>query len=326
MRSFLLIGLAALTSGQLPAQGVERFEFSEPHMGATFRIVLYAENETLARAGAMTAFTLISRLDSLFSDYRADSEISLLTSEPGLGKSLPISSELWTLLRVAQEWSRKTAGAFDVTIGPLSKLWRWSVRRGELPDAARVEAARDRVGYRLLCVNPDVAAVRFLREGMSLDLGGIAKGFAADAAVAELARMGIHSVLVDAGGDLALGDAPPGESGWRIALPQPEGGTLMLTHAGVATSGDAYRWLEFNGVRYSHIIDPATGLGVPDAPVVVVIAADATSADVLASSLTVLGFDDRVALLRTIPRVAARISGPEGYQTRNFPQTPGANR
>jgi thiamine biosynthesis lipoprotein len=326
MRLSFPIVLAALTSGQLSAQALERFEFSEPHMGTTFRIVLYAADPVLAGDGAAAAFTLIWRLDSLFSDYRTDSEVSLLTSQPNRGEPIPISTELWSLLRVAQEWSRKTDGAFDVTIGPLSKLWRWSVRRGELPDGARVEAARGRVGYQFLCVDPNVVAVRFLREGMALDLGGIAKGFAADAAVAELAGRGIFSVMVDAGGDIAVGEAPPGETGWRIALPQSQDGTLVLANAGVATSGDTYQRMEFDGVRYSHIIDPATGLGVPEAPIVVAIAADATSADVLASSLTVMGRREGLAFIRAIPGVAARVSGSGGYETENFPQRHGAYR
>ncbi len=316
MRSLALAGLGLLGAAALAAQDARRFEFAEERMGTIFRVVLYAFDESAARQGAAASFSLVARLDSLFSDYRTDSEIARLGSASPT-EPVSVSTELWTILRIAQEWSVRTGGAFDVTVGPLSKLWRWAARRGEIPDAARIAAARAAVGFRRLEVDPARPVVRFLEPGMALDLGAIAKGFAADAVVAELARRGIRSVLVDAGGDLALGDSPPGEPGWRIGL--PEGGSVVVARVGVATSGATYRYREVAGVRYSHVIDPATDLGVRDAPFVTVIAADATSADVLASTLTVLDPEAGRALLRSVEGTAAKVSGPFGYRTANFP-------
>lgn len=285
-------------------------------MGTTVRIILYAEDGEVARTGAQAAYALVARLDSLFSDYRTDSEIAQLgLAHPG--DPVPVSAELLALLVCSQGWSERTAGAFDVTLGPLTRLWRWSSRRGELPDSTRLAASRSASGFRLLELDTVRSSVRLLRPGMVLDLGGIAKGFAADAMLEALARRGLRSVMVDAGGDLALGTAPPGEPGWRIMT--PVGDSLVLSNVGVATSGDNYRHLEIEGVRYSHVLDPATGLGVRDVSVVTVIAPDATAADALASALTVMTPAAGRTLLETLEGVAARVSGGQSYQTPNFP-------
>jgi len=152
---------------------------------------------------------------------------------------------------------------------------------------------------------------------MGLDLGGIAKGYAADAALAELRARGLHRALVDGGGDLALGAPPPGSDGWRIALPQGE--RLVLADAGVATSGDRHRYLEVDGVRYAHVVDPRSGVGVRQAPTVTVIAPDGTTADVLASALTVMDAAAGKALLASVPGASARVQGSEPWISRNFP-------
>jgi thiamine biosynthesis lipoprotein len=152
---------------------------------------------------------------------------------------------------------------------------------------------------------------------MALDLGGIAKGYAADVALEELRRRGLRVALVDAGGDIVVGDAPPGEGGWRVEI--PGGQHILLSGAAVATSGDRYRYVEIDGVRYSHVVDPRTGLGCPDAPAVTVVAQDGTTADVLASALTVMDAATGRALIRGIPGVSARVRGAEVWTSESFP-------
>lgn len=273
-------------------------------MGTTFRIVVFAPDSAIAARGAAAAFAIIAGLGLRFSDYDPASEVSRLGEVAGLGRGREVSRELLDILALARAWSERTGGAFDVTVGPLTRLWRWSARRGELPDSARVARARAAVGWPYLEVDGDAGAVRLTRPGMAIDLGAIAKGYAADAALAELARRGLPSALVDAGGDIAVGEAPPGEAGWRVAV-APGGSdgaprTLSLAGVGVATSGDQFRYFEVDGVRYSHVLDPRTGLGVTRPVAVTVIARDAATADVLASALSVLDEATGRALVRSV--------------------------
>jgi thiamine biosynthesis lipoprotein len=292
------------------AHDPRRFAFAERHMGTTFRIVVFATDSARAARGAAAAFDRIGRLDRRLSDYDPDSELSRLGTSAGRATGRAVSPELLEILVVARLWAERTDGAFDPTVGPLTRLWRWSARRGTLPDPARLARARAAVGWQALDVDPAAGRVRMARPGMALDLGGIAKGYAADAALAELARHGLRSALVDAGGDIAVGDPPPGKEGWRIAVqdgPAPAGRAaapsrvLLLAGVGVATSGDAFRFFEVDGVRYSHIVDPRTGLGVTRTGAVTVIAPDATTADVLASALEVLDGEEGRGLVASVP-------------------------
>jgi thiamine biosynthesis lipoprotein len=321
-------------SGTRPDDDPRRFEFAERHMGTTFRIVVYAPDTATAAAGAAAAFAVIGGLDRRFSDYDPGSEVSRLGEVAGEKAGRKVSPELREILGIARRWSARTGGAFDVTVGPLTRLWRWSARRGELPDSARLERARAAVGWKSLEIDEAAGVVRLTRPGMAIDLGGIAKGYAADAALAELARRGLPSALVDAGGDIAVGEAPPGEPGWRVAVDGgagPEAAaetaeetlvlagaedmvyTLILADTGIATSGDRFRYFEADGVRYSHIVDPRTGLGVTRPKAVTVIAPDATTADVLASALSVLAEARGRALVASVP--GARMIETAGTDT-----------
>ena len=310
------LAAAALAPTLLPEEPLRRHAFEGRHMGTTFRIVVFAPDSATAADGVAAAFGVIAELDARLSDYDPSSELSRLGEVAGMGRGREVSPELGEVLAVARTWSERTDGAFDVTVGPVTQLWRWSARRGALPDSARLARARAAVGWRYLELAADRQTARLTRPGMALDVGGIAKGWAADAALAALARRGLTSALVDAGGDIAVGEAPPGEAGWRIAVDGMDTGdgaygiaadsdgarrTLTLAGVGVATSGDAFRFFEADGVRYSHIVDPRTGLGVTGPRAVTVIAPDATTADVLASALAVLDEAAGRALVASVP-------------------------
>lgn len=315
MTPSVLAVLAATLIGGMQADDPGRFEFAEPHMGTTFRVVLFAPDSATAADGAAAAFAMIAGLDRRLSDYDPSSELSRLGDVAGADEGTEVSPALLDILSRAREWSERTDGAFDVTVGPLTRLWRWSARRGELPDPERLARARAAVGWRHLRLDERAGTVRLTRPGMALDLGGIAKGYAADAALAELARRGLRSALVDAGGDMAVGEAPPGEAGWRVAV-EPGGeadaaaGTLVVAGIGIATSGDRFRYFEVDGVRYSHVVDPRTGLGVTRPVAVTVIARDAATADVLASALSVLDEAAGRALVASVPRARVVHLGP----------------
>ncbi len=306
-----------------------RFEFAEPHMGTTIRLVLYAPDQGTASRWAEHSFSTFQRLDSLFSDYRADSEISALAASAGSGGAMPVSAELIEVLTLAQDWNARTEGAFDVTVGSMTQLWRWAIRRGELPDEGRLQGAREQVDASALRLDLTAGTASLALSGMSLDLGGIAKGYTAQRVLDALREGGIVHAMIDAGGDLVLGAAPPGEPGWRVEF--PDGQIHYLADLAVAASGDRYQYLDVGGVRYSHILDPMTGLGIQDAPTVVVVAADGATADVLASALTVLAADpsavDRIvgADTRISVQILPRAQGGSRMESPGFPR-PRADR
>jgi thiamine biosynthesis lipoprotein len=319
MRTACIAALSCVTILGAPPGGdrlgsLQRFEVTEIHMGVPFRLVAYGAEEGQARAALSDAFATVARIDSLMSDYRPGSEVSRLSALSGR-RAARVSAETWHVLSLARAWSERTDGAFDPTVGPLTRLWRWSSRRGELPDPARLERARSAVGHRHLLLDADRRTVWLERAGMALDLGGIAKGFAADAALATLDEHGLSSALVDAGGDLALGAPPPGAEGWKVLV--PGGDVLLLSRSGIATSGDRHRRL-----GYSHVVDARTGLGLVEAPTVVVVALDATTADVLASALSVLEADAGEAFVRSLPGVSARAWGARSWASADFPRPP----
>jgi thiamine biosynthesis lipoprotein len=281
-------------------------------MGTTARVVLYASTEPAAQQAAAAAFARIAALEATLSDYRPESEISRLTRE-GVGRPVPVSRDLFRVLEAAQGLAARTRGAFDITVGPLSQLWRRARRQVELPSPGDLTAARAVSRHTFLTLDPGAQTATVSRAGMRLDAGGIAKGFAADEALLVLRERGLHHALVSVGGDLALGEKPPDREGWQVALAglHPVGsapGSPILVHvAGISTSGDAEQWVEIAGQRYSHIVDPSTGLGLTGHRSVTVVAGDAMTSDMLATAVSVLGHDDGMALVDGTPGAAALV-------------------
>ncbi len=293
---WLLLFICAL-SVHAGAQDLRRFTYSEAAMGTEFRVVLYATDATTANAAAGEAFARAAEIDSLLSDWRSDSEITRLSLSAGADRCTPASRDLISVLEHAQRIASASDGAFDVTVGPMTRLWRWAMRRAQLPPESRLSAARAAVGHEKVVVDSDRRCVRLTAPEMKLDLGGIAKGYAADEMLKTLRSKGITRSLVDAGGDIVAGDPPPGETGWtvetraldargRFALED-----VLLTNGAVATSGDAHRFLQAEGVRYSHLLDPRTGYGLTHRRLVTVLAPTGVEADALASAISVMGRD-----------------------------------
>jgi thiamine biosynthesis lipoprotein len=291
--SVLLAPLALASTAVAGEEELKRYESMQRHMGTDVQIILYAASHEQAEAAFLAGFARIEQLERVLSDYDRDSEASRLSQSSPMADPVPVSKDLWQALRVSVFVSRKSGGAFDVTIGPLSRLWRRAHRQGELPSSERLDAACDAVGYRLLRFDPGRQAVQLPRPGMRLDFGGIGKGMAADLALKEIRSKGIRSALVDSGGDMAIGDAPPGTAGWRVGVagldPDRAERVVQLANVGIATSGDAHQYVQIEGTRYSHIVDPGTGIGLTIRSSVTVIAADGTLADAVASAVSVLG-------------------------------------
>ena len=291
----------------------QRFEFTQPQMGVPFRIVLYATNDADAREAAEAAFRRISQLNDILSDYDTDSELNRLSRTAGQGRAVPVSDDLWRVLQAAQQMAVRSDGAFDVTVGPMVSLWRKARREKKLPRADLLANARESVGWQKLELNRQQRTAKLAVPDMKLDLGGIAKGYALDEAFKVLSDRGIRRALVTAAGDIVAGEAPPGRKGWRIELAPldatnaPPADFVWLRNAALSTSGDLFQHLEIDGKRYSHIVDPRTGLGLTDHSLVSVIARDGTTADALATAVSVLGPEEGLRLIESTPGAAARI-------------------
>lgn len=302
MKVHFLVPLLLLLAGcaTTKEEALTRFEFEKPQMGVPFRIVMYASSTNVASEAAEAAFKRVSQLNDILSDYDYDSELSKLGRTSGTGEIVKVSDELWTVLAKAQEFSKASDGAIDVTVGPYVQLWRRARRERKLPTAEAIEKARRRVGY----TNMDLKnhAVELKAPDMRLDVGAIGKGYAADEAMEVLKKFGITRAFVAASGDMCLGDAPPGQNGWKIQLLEAQDergqGFLVLKNCGVATSGDLFQFVEIDGKRYSHIVDPKTGVGLTDRSLVTVVAKDGMTADALSTTVAVMGPEDGLKLAR----------------------------
>jgi len=271
-------------------------------MGSKARIVLYQEFEYEALTKASLAFDTIQHLNDVLSDYDPNSEAMQLVSKPA-NRWHNVSNDLADVLSKSAKVWVASGGAFDPTVGPITQLWRAAAKSGEAPEPRAVREARSRVGLNLIEIDQAESAVRLATDGMRLDFGGIGKGYAAQRALETLEGLDAPIAFVDLGGDLAIGDAPPETKGWVISIESGVDNTkdITLTNCGVATSGDLYQFIEIDGIRYSHIVDPRTGLGLTTRIAVTVIADEPWLADALASALSVLGEEDSVHLREAFP-------------------------
>jgi len=303
--------LAHSNASAVDAEG-QRFEFTETQMGVPFKIVVYAEQQSAANHAVQAAFRRIGELNDILSDYEDTSELSRLSHTSPHAQPVHISDDLFRVLTRSQELARRTDGAFDVTVGPLVQIWRRARRQHALPPPERLAAAKAAVDYHAVKLLPDTKSVQLIKPRMRLDLGGIGMGYAVDEALAVLKKNGIRSAMIDASGDIGTLDPPPGKTGWRIGVSPDnvaDSGTrfVFLANKAFAISGDAYQHVEINGVRYSHIVDPQTGLGLTDRSAVAVIAGDCTTADSYATAISVLGPQKGLKLAADTPRVEAMI-------------------
>jgi thiamine biosynthesis lipoprotein len=281
----------------------KRYSFERGLMGSPFKLIIYAPDDSSAHKAAMSAYKRIEDLNVALSDYRDDSEINAVSAQSGTDKWIPVSKDLFDILFVSDDISKKTKGAFDATLGPIVQEWRRATRKGYLPDKDLIAQALARTGYNKVKYNKANHTIQLKQSGMRLDIGGLGKGYAADEAVKVLKSHGIKSAMIDAGGKLALMDPPPGEKGWKIVISSGRDSieTIEYANVGIATSGPTYRYLEYNGKRYSHIVDPKTGIGLEHHVRTTVISPDATEADALATAFSVSGIKEGKKYLKRFP-------------------------
>jgi thiamine biosynthesis lipoprotein len=302
-----------------PDATLTRFESVEPHMGTLVQVIVYVVGEDQAREAFRVAFDRIRELDATLSDYKEHSELNEIVRN-AVGRAVPVGDDLLAVLTKAQELAQASGGAFDVTQGPVIRLWRDARKTGRIPEANAVREASAHTGFRKMHVDAARRTVMFDMPGMALDVGGLAKGYAASQAIAALTRCGVRSAMVAVSGDLAFSEAPPGQRGWRVGI---EGGAgdgsqpsvLELTNAAVSTAGSREQHLDAGGRRYSHIVDPASGMGLTDDITVTVIARDGIDADGLDTAVSVLGATRGLALIASHPDAAALIIRRSGKET-----------
>ncbi len=278
LRFVLLLWLLPL-AGQSPPAGVTqaaagsagqtgqllRLEESLDAMGSTYSVALYGDNEDRMEAAVEAAFDEVRRLDRMLSNYRPDSELTDINRHAA-ERPVKVTPELFELLAKCREYSRQSEGAFDITVGPLMKVWGFYRGTGHLPAKDEVGRALKKVGYRNVILDAQNRTVRFSEPGVELDPGGIGKGYAVDQMVDALKENGIASALVSAGGSsiYALGTPNTDSKGWEVKIRDPKDARktvedLYLKNQSMSTSGSYEKFFEAEGHIYSHIMDPRTG-------------------------------------------------------------------
>ena len=355
--AWLGIGLLGCQSAE-DGPTAEKFVETREVMGTLATITVIAEGGRDAVSPMEAAFAALDSVNARMSAYQTESDIGRL-NRAGAAERVVVDPATFEVLEYARQCGELSGGAFDITVGPLIGLWREAAGRDQPPTEEELATVLACVGLKHLGTDPDRREVWFLRDGMRIDLGGIAKGYGIDRAVAALQAEGIEAGIVEVGGDLrCFGRIPQGLIGKQAALPvrtlrrkspgpvgssqeaqPPEGffpglrrtdaapltprrpwplgiqspfaeellGKIVLSEGAVATSGHYRRYTSVAGQRYSHILDPRTGLPVEDPASVTVIADDALTADALATTISVLGTHDGMVLADSLPGVEAAI-------------------
>ncbi|MEN8678593.1 MAG: FAD:protein FMN transferase [Akkermansiaceae bacterium] len=286
---------------------IVRVESERPLMGTLFKIITHGKDPGEGYLAMQEALDLAEDFGHRATDYDPNSELNRLTkSEPGV--PVPVSKELFDVLLLGKKLAKETGGIFDPTFGPLTHLWRETRRTRKVPSEEEIAAARSRCGIEFLIFDEERRTIAVKREDLQLDLGGIAKGFAADLIFEHLVKKGFSQTLVAAAGDLRMGDPPPGKEGWNIGLRTfrlTPTESVPLKNCAVSTSGDLFQRVTTGGKTYSHLIDLRTGLGLTTRRAASVIMPEAKMTDPLATAACLS--DDPKALFKKFPEASIRI-------------------
>ncbi len=303
---------SALTGNQVQVDSGYRLA-----MGTFARIIAVAPNEAVAQKSIDAGFSRQKRVEELMSVYIPESELNRVNAKAHQ-HPVRVHPMTFEVIERAVEWSRKSNGAFDVTIGPLVELWRNAGDANQPPSAEQLAEARTRIGYDKLILDANQLTVQFTAPGMKLDLGGIAKGYAIDQSVKAMRSAGASAGMVDIGGDIScFGSPAEGRKHWRIGLQDPSRADLNMAESAnllvlqfatpsndaiaVTTSGNYQRFTVIEGRRHSHIIDSESGQSSDALASVTIIAPDATAADALATAVSVLGAEEGLRLIENTP-------------------------
>jgi FAD:protein FMN transferase len=318
----------------------KKHAFSQPKMGSPLNITIYSDDSLRANQIATEAYKIVDSLNLIYSDYLENSELNRLSAKAGKDIFTKVSPALWDILQQSVRASQISNGAFDITVGRIVKLWRKTRIEKVFPNKNVLKILLQSTGYQNIILDSTNHSVKLLQENTQLDLGGIAKGYVAQVIVNFCKNKGIKKVLVDAGGDLAMvaPQPPEGESattnrtnktpplgagGLRIGITIPNSDELIprylvLQNQGVATSGNMYQFVKIKGKRYSHIVNPRTGLGVTHQRNVTVIAPDGATADWLATACSVLSVKKALALIKSLPNCELFMAEMQGEKIKTW--------
>ena len=295
-------------SGHAPQQS-KLYVQSQPAMGTAFTIYLYAGSDEQADALFGAAFEEIDRLDRTLSNYKPDSELSRINRLAGR-ETVTTDPEIFSLLQTCLDYSKRSGGTFDITVGPLMRAWGFFRGQGTYPAPWQLDRARGKVGWQKVQLDAGARTIHFAVAGMELDLGGIGKGYAVDRVIRKLRTAGVKAAMVNAGSSTiyALG-APPEEKGWLVRVPKPGDrsqtiSTVLLRDESLSTSGSYEKFFQLNGRTYCHIMDPRTGEPVEGMLQATVIAADGTTTEALSKPMFVMGTAEGTKYLAGFPHVS----------------------
>ena len=291
-------------------------------MGTFARVVAVAKDSQTAEAAIGAAFREQQQIEILCSYHRSDSELNRVNRE-AFDKPVKVDKRTFEVLQQALHFSKLSQGAFDVTVGPLMDLWRSAGEANAAPTDAAIAEARSKVGWQKMVLDANEMTVRFGVEGMKIDLGGIAKGYAIDKSIEAMKEWGLLGGMVDIGGNVRCFGKPAhvyksgfrrSKAKWLIGLQDPNVApddlspgkpvlVLKLTEGAVATSGHYRRFVTVQGKKQTHIMDPHSGYGSANLASVTIIAPDATTADALSTAVSVMGTEEGLALVEALPDV-----------------------
>ena len=288
-------------------------------MGTEVSITVYRQSAEADRASADldAAFAAVAEIDELMSLYKPDSELAALNTNAGKG-AMPINDHVFSVLKAAVHYAALTGGALDITVEPIVRTWGFfDVKDAAVPDQGQIDQALNRTGMHRLTLNRQDGSAA-LKSNTHVDLGGIAKGYAVDRALAVLRDRDVPAALVNLGGTVAVTGTHPSGRPWAIGVRHPRDnrliGEIRLREGAVSTSGDYDRYFEYEGKRYSHIVDPRSGWPVEGVYAVTVVAPNATAADALSTAAYVLGPEDGMSVLAACAGVEGMMIQPNSDQ------------
>lgn len=285
-------------------------------MGSRFEISVVHADAKRGQEAIDAAYAEIERIEALISEWRETSTVSELNRKAGV-EPVEVTDELLNLTRRSIRISKLTDGAFDITFHTVGRLWNFKSRTAPIPDEASIRSAMSDVGYQHLVIDETKHTIFLDRKGTRIGFGGIGKGYAANRAVFVLKEHGVTGGVVNASGDIVVFGTQEDGKPWRIGIANPLDrdklfAYLDITEQAVVTSGDYENYIEIDGVRYSHILDPRTGYPVTEVRSVTIVCPDGELADALATSVSVLGVDGGLKLVNRLRGVEAMLVDKDG--------------
>jgi len=314
MKQIAAILILLLSTVTICAQ--QSFHRSLKLMGSGFQLTVVVKDSAEANRVINLAVDEITRIEKLISSWNPNSETSEINSNAGI-KPVKVSQELFSLIERAKNISGLTDGAFDISYASMDKIWRFDGSMKRMPTKEEIKSSVAKVGFQNIILDAEQSSVFLKEKGMKIGFGAIGKGYAADQAKALLQKNNVQAGIINASGDMNTWGRQPNGEEWKVAITNPLNKTkpaaiLPITNGAVVTSGNYEKFVQFNGTRYSHIIDPRTGYPATGILSVTVFAPKAELADALATSVFVMGIETGLNRINQLPKIECIIIDEKG--------------